>query len=335
MESYELLNKLLELLIMQNLSTHQLQVLEKQLAVILSDYTISRKSFELVSYSPDKISPDIMEYLITLKVSGLSPNTLANYKLELHLFEQFVQMPLTQVTSAHIMKYIYICKQVHKVSDITLEHKRIVINCFFEWMFREHKILENPASRIKPIKCCVKILEPLTNEEFEKIRLACKNVRDSCLVEVLYSSGMRVSELRQVDISSIDFNNKRTIINGKGNKERIVRFSDRAILLINKYIATRTDTNTALFVTLKKPYNRLSKAGIEFIIRQIAIKASIDRFRVTPHTFRRSHGLAIYSKTNDIYKASASLGHTNITTTTRYIKLSNDSMQQTFNHVMN
>jgi len=146
---------------------------------------------------------------------------------------------------------------------------------------------------------------------------------------------MRVSELCSVNISMIDFINKRTIIIGKGNKERIIRFSNRALLLIKQYLSSRCDYNDALFVSSRKPYSRLSKAGIEYLVHKVATSVGINRISVTPHTFRRNHGLAIYNKTKDIYQAAESLGHSNISTTTRYIKLSQDAIQQNFDYCMN
>ena len=330
-----LINEILSCILNEHMRPEQLNYLKLKLNSILSNYDIQKQQTEIMNYEENCVPQEVMEYLTYLKVSGLSINTLKNYELELRLFYRSVNVHIRSVTSSLVMKYLYQCQSIKKSADITIEHKRIVLNGFYQWMLLEHYIPENPCCRIRPIKCTKKILEPLTNLELEQVRLSCPSIRETCLVEVLYSTGMRVSELRSVNISQIDFINCKTIITGKGKKERIIRFSERAILLINLYLKSRSDKNDALFVSSKKPYNRLSKAGIEYLIHQISNLAGITRISVTPHTFRRSHGLAIYKKTNDIYQAAESLGHSNISTTTKYVKLSQEAIQRTYDYCMN
>lgn len=330
-----IINEILNALPIDSLSSEQLSLFKMKLYSFFSSYDIVKQKTELTQYEENQIPYEVMEYLTYLKVSGLSINTLKNYELELRLFYQTINTYICYVTSSTIVRYLYQCQSISKSADVTVEHKRIVINGFYNWMLLEHYIYENPCCRIKPIKCTKKKLEALTNLELEKIRLSCPSIREKCLVEVLYSTGMRVSELVNLNISQIDFTNNKAIIKGKGKKERIIRFSERSILLIDQYINNRTDANDALFVSTRKPFRRLSKAGIEYLIHQLASLAGINRISVTPHTFRRCHGLAIYRRTNDIYQAAESLGHTNISTTTQYVKLSQEGIQRTFDYCMN
>ena len=124
-----------------------------------------------------------------------------------------------------------------------------------------------------------------TEKEMEQMRLACGNIRDRALIEMLSCTGCRVSELSGIDISDVNFEKKEITILGKGDKERSVFISDQASLYLDLYLNTRNDANNALFVTKRKPFSRLRKDGIERIVRMLGERCNI---RAYPHKFRRT-----------------------------------------------
>lgn len=140
---------------------------------------------------------------------------------------------------------------------------RVSIQVFFAWLENEDYIAKSPVRRIYKVKATKKVKETLTDENLEKLRDTCSNVRDLAILELLISTGMRVGELTKLNISDMNFQERSCIVLGKGNSEREVYFSAKSKMYIKKYLETRTDDNEALFVSLIKLYNRLGISGVE------------------------------------------------------------------------
>lgn len=145
------------------------------------------------------------------------------------------------------------------------------------------------------------------------------------MVEFLYSSGMRVSELCSLDKSDMNFDSRETIIVGKGNKERIIYFDAKTKIHLNRYLNMRTDNNPALFVTRKYPHNRLEKNGVELIIRNLGTKANVEDCH--PHRFRRTFATNLLDKGVPIEQVQVLLGHSKIDTTLLYANVNQQSVK--------
>lgn len=159
---------------------------------------------------------------------------------------------------------------------------------------------------------------------FEHIRLNCKNSRDRAIVEFLYASGLRVSELVSLNRYDIDPNTNSLKVIGKGNKERVVIYSDIAKFYLQKYLSERKDDNDALFVSTKKPYNRLSTRGVQKIFEKIKKELGLSG-DLSPHILRHTFATRL-AATADITTVQKLLGHTNIDTTLIYAELSDDKV---------
>lgn len=153
-------------------------------------------------------------------------------------------------------------------------------------------------------------------------------------MEFAFATGMRVSEIKNTNISDLDIANNRIITIGKGDKEREVYFSDKTKFYLDRYLKTRTDDNKALFVTLKKPYARLSTRTIEKIISDIKIKAGIDA-KVTPHVLRHTMATKMIEGGADITTVQTILGHKNVTTTQIYAETSMDKVKYQYKQCLN
>ena len=137
----------------------------------------------------------------------------------------------------------------------------------------------------------------LTPEQREIFRCCCRNERELALVDLLYSSGGRISEIKQLNRSSIDLEKRRVIIYGKGRKEREIYFSPAAKIHIEGYLRTRKDDNPALFVSMKSPHNRLTIPGLQNILKSIKKRdARLADLQISPHTFRRTYTIAMLCK---------------------------------------
>ena len=168
--------------------------------------------------------------------------------------------------------YLYLIQENRKISNRTLDSRRTVVCSFLGWCAAEGYISKNPAINITPIKYERKERVLLTDIQLEKARNACSTLRETAMVEVLYSSGCRVTELARLDISDVNFDTREIKLFGKGNKHRTSYLSAKAIVTLQTYLASRTDDCEALFVSAKKPIKRIQKNGLEAIIRKLGKK---------------------------------------------------------------
>ena len=202
---------------------------------------------------------------------------------------------------------------------------RRVLSSFFAWLENEDYIVKSPVRRIHKVKATKKVKETLTDENLEKLRDTCSNVRDLAILELLISTGMRVGELTKLNISDMNFQERSCIVLGKGNSEREVYFSAKSKMYIEKYLETRTDNNEALFVSLIKPYNRLGISGVEILIRNLGKEANINK--VHPHKFRRTMATMAIDKGMPIEQVQKLLGHIKIDTTMEYAMVNQNNVK--------
>ena len=177
--------------------------------------------------------------------------------------------------------------------------------------------------RIHKVKTTSLIKETFSDEDIEKMRDNCDNLRDLALFDFLSSTGMRIGELVLLNKNDLKFHERECIVLGKGDKERVVYFDAKAKLHIQNYINSRTDNEDALFVSLKAPYKRISIGGIESRLRNFGKNIGISRLH--PHKFRRSLATIAIDKGMPIEQLQKLLGHKRIDTTLQYamVKQSN------------
>lgn len=274
-----------------------------------------------VSDLPNKIH----KYLNCRKLDGLSELTIKNYKYSLDRFSEFVQKRVTTITTQDIRDFLSHLVETRKITNSTLETQKSVLKAFFGWLETEEYIPNSPTKRIRPTKCAKPVKKSLTIEELELLRNACKTPRQRCMLELFFSSGMRLSELRSVDIKDIDWQNNSIKIVGKGNKERVVRFSDKAKLYIKKYLAVRGSyEDPALFITSKSPHARMGVRSIQQEIEAIAKSSDVES-HVHCHKLRRSFATMGAKSGMSLMSLMELMGHSKIETTKIYI----DSDQET------
>lgn len=163
--------------------------------------------------------------------------------------------------------------------------------------------------------------------DLEKVRLACETKREKAIVEMLYSTGCRVTELERLNITDVDFETKEVMLFGKGSKHRTSYLNAKVEVALKDYLATRNDSNAALFVYDRKPYGRLKKSGIEFVIRKIMKRTSGVSSHVTPHTFRHTTATTALDRGMNIVDVSKLLGHSKVETTMEYITTNSESIK--------
>ena len=157
------------------------------------------------------------------------------------------------------------------------------------------------------------------------MRQNCKNKRDLAIIDMLYSTGMRVGELVKLNISDIDFAHKECVVLGKGNKQRKVYFDAKTKIHLQQYLSSRDDDNEALFVSMLSPHNRLEISGVEIALRKIGQKLNITK--VHPHKFRRTLATKAIDKGMPIEQVQHLLGHTKIDTTLGYAMVEDENVR--------
>ena len=236
-----------------------------------------------------------------------------------------VNLPVNEITTEMLRNYLADYKNNSNAGMVTIDNMRRTLSSFFAWLENEDYIVKSPVRRIHKVKTTRRVKETLTDENLEKLRDTCSNVRDLAILELLISTGMRVGEITRLNILDMNFQERSCIVLGKGNSEREVYFSAKSKMYIKKYLETRTDDNEALFVSLIKPYNRLGISGIEIAIRNLGREANINK--VHPHKFRRTMATMAIDKGMPVEQVQKLLGHIKIDTTMEYAMVSQNNVK--------
>ncbi len=310
--------------VLQGMLGKGLEELKNVLYCVLAGYDITQKSTEL-QVVDDSWKQELGAFLIRKRVEGRSEGTISQYNQHLTRMLQYINKPVREITEADLFMYISMYKKQRNVSGGYLDNIRLVFSSFFGWLNNKGYISGNPAAGLDPIKAEKKIKKPLSDIELEVLRRKCSLERDIALIEFLYSTGVRVSELTALNRQDIDFNNMDAVVYGKGAKERETFLTAASCMHLKEYLDSRTDDNEALFVSLKAPYERLTVSGVEEILRRLGKATGIDK--VHPHRFRRTMATNILNKGMPIEEVKEILGHVKLDTTLIYCQVNKENVK--------
>ena len=270
---------------------------------------------------------EYMDMFISAKrIEGCSERTLAYYKATIEHMLSIIVMPLSQVNTDDLRAYLAEYQLRNNCSKTTVDNIRRNLSSFFSWLEAEDYIIKSPIRRIHKIRTGSKVKETLSEECIERLRDSCSHIRDLAMIDLLYSTGIRVGELVNLNIGDINFEERECIVYGKGNKQRKVYFDAKAKVHLKRYLEQRTDYNDALFVTLDSPFERLKISGVEIRLRKLGRLALLDQ-RVHPHKFRRSMATRAIDKGMPIEQVQKLLGHQQIDTTMHYAMVSQSNVK--------
>ena len=270
---------------------------------------------------------EYMDMFISAKrIEGCSERTLAYYKATIEHMLSIIVTPLRQVNTDDLRTYLAEYQLRNNCSKTTVDNIRRNLSSFFSWLEAEDYIIKSPIRRIHKIRTGSKVKETLSEECIERLRDSCLHIRDLAIIDFLYSTGIRVGELVNLNISDINFEEKECIVYGKGNKQRKVYFDAKAKVHLKRYLEQRNDYNEALFVTLDSPFERLKISGVEIRLRKLGRLASLDQ-RVHPHKFRRSMATRAIDKGMPIEQVQKLLGHQQIDTTMHYAMVNQSNVK--------
>ena len=311
MTKTEIINNVMQQML-SLLDNSQLKALQKVLTDVIMDENQEPQHLDYIEL-----------FISAKKVEGCSQKTLSYYKKTISTMLSTVNKSPIQMTTEDLRTYL-IDYQIQKGSGkITIDNIRRILSSFFAWLEDEDYIVKSPIRRIHKIKTSINIKETYSDEELEKMRDSCTEPRDLAIIDMLSSTGMRIGEMVLLNRADINFTERECVVFGKGSKERLVYFDARTKIHLNNYLASRTDDNPALFVSLRNPHSRLQINGIESRLKTVG--RSLGICRIHPHKFRRTLATMAIDKGMPIEQLQKLLGHKRIDTTLQYamVKQSN------------
>ena len=309
--------------------TNQNKVLEI-LESSFTEYNINKKD---TSLTKSDLTDRIILYLQAKKIEGVTNATIQNYFYFLRKFATFTNKQVRDININDLREFITLESQ--GIAQSTINMKITYMQNFFKWLLEEDIIDKDPSKKLPNLKIPKKLRNSLSVEELEKLRSACKTARERAILELLISTGCRLSEIVNINKDELNFNDNSIIVTGKGNKQRIVYFNEKTKLYIDNYLKERTDDNEALFIYEKKPFNRLRSRGIECVINRLAERAGLDK-SIFPHLFRHTFATMGLRSGVSIVSIQSLLGHTSVMTTERYIDVSNENIKhEYYKHMIN
>lgn len=322
----ELINDLI-LCMQPAMDQQQLYLLKNTLTIKLHDYNLEKKTTAL-SVLDNSSESMLKRFIATKRLEGKSEETLHRYHDICNNMINTLSKPLYQIETDDLRFYLASYQHQRKVSNRTLDGMRRCFSSFFSWLSAEGLINRNPCAALSQIKYTKVIKKPFSAEDMERLKRACISIRDLALIEFLYASGCRVSEVVRLNRSDINFLNRDAIVLGKGNKERTIYLTPVALMHLNDYLSTRTDENPCLFASLKSPYKRLSKSGIEATLKTIGKRAGVQN--VHPHRYRRTLATNLLDRGANIQDVAAVLGHEDLKTTQIYCHINQNNVRSAY-----
>ena len=271
--------------------------------------------------------------------SGLSRNTILAYRADVIDFNFWLKekdVEISEVCESLISDYFTFVRKSLQAS--TLNRKISAIKKFYLWMDREKHIRTNPSSRIKGLKFSQKLAFVLTENQVSNL-LSLPNtetnngLRDRTILELMYASGLRVSELVGLKYTDCLLSEKAVIVSGKGRKERVVPFGDEAVFWIEKYLSSSRPkilkNKSSDFFFVGKGGGKLSRQFIWKLVRKLAAQIGLEN-DCTPHTFRHTFATHLLNNGADLRAIQLLLGHSDISTTQIYTKIALDNLKQIY-----
>lgn len=326
-----------------------IQDVQTTLYMILNNYEITSRCTEIAELSVDRNEYLLKKFLLAKTVQGCSKRTIDFYKKSCVKILQQIGKTVDNITVDDIRYYMALRQKRDGVSKTTIGNEIRVLSSFFTWLHKEEIIKSNPMNKLERLRKVKTKKEALTEIEIEKLRVAVRNEREKLIVELLLSTGCRVSEVVNILLSEIE--DDRILVHGKGAKDRYVYLNARAMLSLELYLNARNDTNPYLLPRRKLVAKEKKRAGrslktyhnwwkeaenvdvghaeastIEVICRGLAKRAGVER--ANPHKFRRTCATLALRRGMPIEQVSKMLGHESVSTTQIYLDLSEDDLVQ-------
>lgn len=324
-----MIEKLLENVInemLPHLSRDQLEHLNNVLYVNFHGVEVVEQCTELTATGTDGDEAKIRMFVASKKAVNRQTETLKQYSREIYNMLDFLGKRLEDITGMDLRYYYGVMRERRGIKMSTMQTRLHYLSSFWDFLITEELVHSNPVKKVGLLKIEKTIKKPYTAEEMEALRVNCMTLRDRALVEFLYSTGVRVSELVSLNVGDIEMGKQELIVYGKGSKERKTYLTDGAKFYLRRYLQERgAKTDEPLFVTLDSPHNRLTVAGVQYMLRQLGKRADVKN--VHPHRFRRTIATDLLSRGMPIEQVKEFLGHEKLDTTMIYCTVKTESVR--------
>ena len=294
---------------------NQVEEISEIISMELSKYEIQTKLTDSEEVKRD--NQNLVNLFLSAKcIEGCSDKTIHYYQTSIEKLLISISKEIRDINTNDIRCYLAEQQNEKQLSKVTIDNLRRIFSSFFSWLEDEDYITKSPVRRIHKVRTDTLIKEVLSDENMEILRDSCTEIRDIAMIDLLSSTGIRVGELVKMNRDDIDFQERQCVVFGKGNKEREVYFNARTKIHLKRYLETRIDDNSALFVSLSSPYTRLTISGVESRLRILGKRVNL--LKVHPHKFRRTLATMAIDKGMPIEQVQKLLGHVKIDTTLHY-----------------
>lgn len=311
-----------------HLEDGQLEHLKNVLYINFHGKEVCDQCTDLVARGESGDEAKIRMFIASKKAVNRQDNTLRQYRREILNMLDFLGKRIEDITGMDLRYYYGVMREQRHIKMSTMQTRLHYLSSFWDFLITEELVRSNPVKKVGLLKLEKVIKKPFSAEEMEALRVNCSNLRDRAVVEFLYSTGVRVSELVSLNVSDIEMGKQELIVYGKGSKERKTYLTDGAKFYLRRYLQMRQQEGLAgqpLFVTLDKPYSRLTVAGVQYMLRQLGGRAGVKNTH--PHRFRRTIATDLLARGMKIEEVKEFLGHEKLDTTMIYCTIKEENVQ--------
>lgn len=312
-----------------HLDQSQLEHLSNVLYVNFHGLEVQEQCTEVVPAGVEGDEAKIRMFVASKKAVNRQTNTLKQYTREIYNMLAFLGKRIEDITGMDLRYYYGVMREQRGIKMSTMQTRLHYLSSFWDFLTTEELVRGNPVKKVGLLKLEKTIKKPYSAADMEALRTSCSTLRDRALVEFLYSTGVRVSELVALNVGDIEMGRQELIVYGKGSKERKTYLTDSAKFYLRRYLQTRTAeegiNDRPLFVTLDKPHDRLTVAGVQYMLRQLGRRAGVEN--VHPHRFRRTIATDLLNRGMPIEQVKEFLGHEKLDTTMIYCTVKEDSVR--------
>lgn len=310
----------------EKMGTQDLQIAGKVIDGVLANYDVKPAEKHLALLGRDELEKLIKTYIVVRRMEGISNTTLYGYMRTLRCFMLGVRKPVGELTANDVRLFLYEYQDARGISNRSLDSVRIVVCSFLRWAASEKYIPSNPVEMIRPIKYERKPRKAVTQLELEMLRRGCRDDRELALLETMYSTACRVSELIGIKLSDIDWDTRTVTLFGKGKKYRSSYLNAKSEIAIKAYLHRRKHDSIFLFCN-DRGGEKMTKSNVERIMRGIAQRAGLGDRKISPHVMRHTTATQALTSGMPITDIQKLLGHENVNTTMVYAKVNQDDVR--------
>jgi integrase/recombinase XerD len=286
--------------------------------------------------SQNQLLQTFQEYLSVEK--GLSDNSIFSYGYDLNKFASFLEkehINFLEVKTNDIMRFLE-GERERKISAKTLAREVVAIRQFYKFLRDEKRLDSNPTEKIETPEVARTIPDYLTQAEIDELFHIIKDdnlyeLRDKCIFELLYSSGLRISEACNLKIGDVDMENMTITVEGKGGRQRLVPFGEKSLDILKKYmLESRPEIlkkRACDFVFVSKKGSYINRKSVWRLLNHYIKRTKIKK-KVTPHTLRHSFATHLLENHADLKSVQELLGHIDISTTQIYTHMANKTLKE-------